>query len=103
MSLFDPLNEDKLADIYPEGTPFMLYGVLHEGIRPTAYGDTHMASVEAGPVDRSEGPRTYRVFGRLAEACKQVEPGELPAKVVLARVGRAITWQPAPRDESTPF
>lgn len=104
MGLFDPPNEDKLSEIYPEGTPFMLYEVEHEGIRSTAYGDSHQASVVVGPADRKGDNKQYKVFGRLAEQTKQVAPGDLPALVTIKKEGRALTWEPVTSSgEDIPF
>jgi hypothetical protein len=103
MSLFDKPNEEKLSDNYPEGTPFMLYTAEHEGIRSTAYGDSHQASVLVGPADRSGEPKLYRVFGRLAEQVKQLAPGELPALVTIAKEGRSLTWKPVEPSQEAPF
>lgn len=103
MSLFDPPNEEKLSDVYPEGTPFMLYSAEHEGIRSTTYGDSHQATVSVGDADRKGDPKQYRVFGRLAEQVKQLEAGELPALVTIAKEGRAFVWKPVQAGEEIPF
>ena len=106
MGLFDPPNEKKLSEVYPEGTPFMLYIAEHEGVRNTAYGDSHMASVLVGPADRTGEPELFRVFGRLAEQTKQVKPGELPALVTIAKEGRSLAWkpvQPGGSEQDIPF
>jgi hypothetical protein len=103
IGLFDPPNEDKLSEIYPEGTPFMLYEVEHEGIRSTAFGDSHQASVMVGAADRKDNPKQYRVFGRLAEQTKQVAHGDLPALVTIKKEGRALTWAPVGTSEDVPF
>jgi hypothetical protein len=92
MSIFDAPNEVKLSDVYAVGTPFMMYEADYEGIRNTAFGQTHVASVKCGAADRSDEPETYRVFGRLAEQIKQLEGSDLPALVCIEKQGRAHNW-----------
>ena len=100
MSLFDAPNEKQLQEEYPPGTPFMLYSVEYEGQRNTAYGMSHCATVSVGAADRTDEPREFRVFGRLAEQTRKVEPRELPALVSIKREGRGYGWHNAGADTS---
>ena len=77
----------------------MLYSAEYEGVHNTEYGPAHQASVNVGDADRKGDPKDYRVFGRLAEQVKQVEPGELPALVRIAKVGRGYSWEPVTAPE----
>lgn len=102
MSLFDPPNEDRLSDVFPIGTPFMLYEVEYEGIRSTSFGDSAQASVLAGPADRSVGePARYKVWGNLADQTRNVKGSDLPALVMVQKVGNRHQWAPAERGGST--
>jgi hypothetical protein len=102
VSLFDPPNEDKLSEVFPPGTTFMLYEVTYEGLRNTSFGSSHQATVKAGPADRTGDPVNFRVFGRLAEQTQEVENGELPALVVITKVGRSYAWA-KPSQDDIPF
>lgn len=103
MSLYDPPNEDKLSDTFPEGMPFMLYSAEYEGMQKTSFGDSHQATVSAGPADRTGDPKQYRVFGRLAEQVKQLEPDDVPALVRVVKKGRAHVWEKAEQTDDIPF
>jgi hypothetical protein len=106
MSIFDPPNEKRLSDEYPEGTPFTLYSADYEGVKGTSFGDSHTASVTVGPADRTSEPEVYRVFGRLAEQTKQLEPGDLPGLVCIKKEGRAHIWskvEAGGQSEDIPF
>lgn len=103
MSLFDPPNEEKLSDAFPEGTAFMLYSAEYEGIRGTSFGDSHQATVSAGPADRTGEPKDYRVFGRLAEQVKQLDSDDLPSLVEVVKQGRAHVWKRAEQSDEVPF
>lgn len=92
MSIFDPPNERKLSDVYPEGTSFTLYSAEYEGIKGTAFGDSHTANVSVGAADRTGDPETFRVFGRLAEQIRQLEAGDLPSLVCIRKEGRSFVW-----------
>lgn len=81
----------------------MLYSAEYEGVRKTAYGDSHQATVSAGPADRSGEPKEYRMFGRLAEQVKFLEPGELPCRVEIVKEGRSHVWKKSESSQEVPF
>lgn len=103
MGMFDKPNEDKLSDDFPEGTPFMLYEAEYEGMKNTSFGESHQATVTAGPADRSGETKDYRVFGRLAEQIKKMESSDLPAIVKIVKYGRAHTWEKVEVSQDVPF
>lgn len=104
MSLFDPPNDKKLSDDFPAGKPFMLYSGTYEGIRDTQFGPQSSASVSAGPADRSGQPLTYKVWGTLAEQVAQIEAGDLPQLVKVAKDGNRNIWTPVTASgEDIPF
>lgn len=104
MSIFDPPNEDKLTDDFPEGTSFMLLDGDYEGIKNTSFGPQASASVTCGPVDRSSEAKTYKVWGTLAEQVAQIEHGDLPQMVKIGKQGRRNVWLPVnPNGEDIPF
>ena len=103
MSIFDKPNEEKLSDDYPEGMGFTLYSAEYEGLKKTSFGDSHQATVLVGALDKSGETKEYRVFGRLAEQCRRLEPNELPARVQIVKEGRSLNWAPYQQDEEIPF
>ena len=94
MSLFDKPNDKKLSDVYPPGTAFILYSGEYEGITDTSFGSKPAASVEIGPSDRSGTPERFRVFGTLAEQVRNIEAGDLPQLVKIAKDGQRNIWVP---------
>lgn len=92
MSLFDLPNKEKLQDVYPDESPFILYSVTYEGVKDTEYGPSHQATVSVGPVDKKTPPVDFKVFGRLAEQTRGVHRDDLPTMVKVAQVGRGYAW-----------
>lgn len=106
MSIFDPPNDEKLRDEFPDGTPFMLYAGDYEGTRDTTFGPQSSASVTAGPAGKSgAGERkVYKVWGTLAEQVAQMEAGDLPQLVRITKMGNRNVWTPVTSTgEDIPF
>ena len=107
MGLFDPPSTDNFAEVYPEGTPLMLYKAEYEGMLDTSFGRRAAASVLVGAADRSGETTEFRVFGALAEAVKRMEPTDLPALVTVRKDGNAKRWinvaAETADDNETPF
>ena len=103
MSIFDAPSEEKLSDLYPAGTPFMLYSAEYEGVKNTTFGASHQANVTVGNADRTGETKEVRVFGRLAEMVKGMENDDLPALVTVGQDKRANVWQPVTATEDVPF
>lgn len=92
MGLFDPPSTDNFGDVYPEGTPLMLYKAEYEGMIDTSFGKRAAASILVGAADRSGEASEFRVFGALAESVKRMESTDLPALVTVRKDGRAKRW-----------
>jgi len=92
VSLFDPPNDKKLAEVFPVGTAFMLYEAEYEGMPDTTFGPRAQATVLAGPADRSGTPERYKVWGTLAEQVQGMETGDLPALVKIGKQGNRNIW-----------
>jgi hypothetical protein len=104
MGIFDPPNDKRLSDDYPYGTVLKLYAGNYEGMRDTQFGPQASASVDVGPANNVGELLTYKVWGTLAEQVAQLEQGELPQLVKVAKQGNRNVWVPCTEDgENIPF
>jgi hypothetical protein len=99
VSIFDLPNDKKLLEVFPLGTPFMMYEAAYEGLSQTSYGPRPQATVTCGPPDRSGAPEKFRVWGTLAEQAQGLETGDLPCLVRVVKQGNRSVWEPITADD----
>lgn len=98
MGMFD--REPNLASQEWVKEPFDLMRAEYIGLVKSAdFGENRKARVWAIPPGE-DAPATFAVYGVLAEQISRMESGELPAKVRVAKEGRAHVFVSVGESES---